>query len=431
MEELYSASVSAVHKKGPRLKAADAEERFVEYDFDAFVDRSGTDSLKWEFMQNLEPSAGPGTLPFWVADMDFACAPAIVAALKKRVERNIFGYSSKEGPAYYDAVCGWFRRRFGWDIDRADIFYSPGVVPALAFLIELLTKPGDGVIIQRPVYYPFSNMIAGHGRAIVNNALVSHGGRYEMDYADLEAKARDPRNKLLILCSPHNPVGRVWTRLELERLGRICLDNGVMIVSDEIHGDLVRVGQTQIPLVTLFPKEKNRIVTATAPSKTFNLAGLQLSNIVIHDPELKAGWKRYVEGELGLGLSNCFAITATEAAYTEGEDWLDALRGYLDGNIAFMADFFARRLPGVRFFPPQGTYLAWADLRGYGLPEAELLHDFCVEGGALLEAGSLFGPEGEGFVRINVACTREILGKGLEGMARVLEARARQGKTIG
>jgi cystathionine beta-lyase len=343
-----------------------------------------------------------------------------VAALEARVAKRIYGYTGLESPAYLDALRAWFARRQGWAIEEADIFFSPGVVPALAFLIDTLTEPGDGIIIQRPVYHPFTNMIRSHGRTLVNNALREGEGGWVMDFEDLEAKARDPRNKLLILSSPHNPVGRVWTREELGRLGRICLDNSVLVLSDEIHGDLVRRGLVQTPLASLFPDERKAIITATAPSKTFNLAGLQVSSVIIHDRELGARWKAHVEGRLGLSNPNCFALVAATAAYAEGEAWLEELLAYLDANLAFLAGFLAERLPWVKYRRPEGSYLAWLDLRGLGLPEKEILARLCREGRVLLQGGSTFGPEGEGFLRMNVACPRAILREGLERMAEVL-----------
>lgn len=391
------------------------------FDFDEMVDRKGTNSIKWEHMDLLDKDAPPDTLPFWVADMDFACAPPILEALRRRTERRIFGYSSLDEEAYKAAVIQWYASRHGWGVDPADLFYSPGVVPAIAFLLGLLTGKGDGVIIQRPVYYPFSLMIERHGRRIVNNPLRNQGGRWEMDFEDLEAKAKDPGTKLLILCSPHNPVGRVWTEAELRRLGTICLENGLTIVADEIHGDLVRAGQRHLPLAGLFPEAKGRIITTTSPSKTFNMAGLQLSNIVISAPELRAQWSRYVADELGLGIPNSFSIPATIAAYTEGGPWLDALLAYLDGNFALMEEFHRARFPFAPFRAPEGTYLAWSDFRAAGLKEAGLVSAFCHGGKVLVEGGSMFGPEGEGFVRMNAACPRSQLAEGLERMAAVLK----------
>lgn len=389
------------------------------YDLNEFVDRNGTDSVKWEFMQLIDPDAGPNTLPFWVADMDFPCAEPVLDALHRRVDRKIFGYSAHYSAEYYRAVCGWYQHRFGWFVNSSDLVYSPGVVPAVAFLIETLTKPGDGVIIQRPVYYPFSNMISSHRRTIVNNALIEKDGRYEINFADLKAKAKDPRNKMMIFCSPHNPVGRVWTEDELCKVGRICLDNGVLLLSDEIHYDIVRRGIRHIPIETLFPnkEEKARIITATAPSKTFNLAGMQISNIIIHDPEIRKQWQAYVVDQLGLSMPNAMAITATEAAYAEGEDWLENVNDYIDGNLAYMKDFYAKRLPKARFTPPEGTYLTWADFRAYGKTDKELLSIMGKDAQVLVESGSMFGEEGSGFVRMNVACTRKTLEEGLERMA--------------
>ena len=391
----------------------------MSYDLNEFVDRNGTDSVKWEFMQLIDPDVKPSTLPFWVADMDFPCAEPVLDALHKRVDRKIFGYSAHYSAEYYRAVCGWYQHRFGWFVNSSDIVYSPGVVPAVAFLIETLTKPGDGIIIQKPVYYPFSNMINSHRRTIVNNALIEKNGRYEINFDDLEAKAKDAHNKLMIFCSPHNPVGRVWTENELRKVGRICINHGVLLLSDEIHYDIVRRGIHHIPIEMLFPKkeEKAQIITATAPSKTFNLAGMQISNIIIHDPEIRKQWQAYVVDQLGLSMPNAMAITATVAAYTKGEDWLENVKGYIDSNLAYMKDFYAKRLPDVKFSPPEGTYLTWADFRAYGKTDEELLSLMSKDAQILVENGSMFGEEGSGFVRMNVACTRKMLEEGLERMA--------------
>ena len=355
--------------------------------------------------------------------MDFPCAEPILEAMRRRVDARIFGYGAPLDEAYFEALLSWYGRRMGWRLDPAALVYSPGIVPALGFLLDLLSSPGDGVIIQRPVYHPFANMISSHGRRLVNNPLVNRGGRYEMDFEDLERKAAEPGVKLMILCSPHNPVGRVWSEGELRRLGRICLDRGLYLVSDEIHGDLVRGGQRHVPLESLFPGEEARIITAIAPSKTFNLAGLQLSHVVLRDPDLRKSWKTYVHGRLGIQGPNSLAVAATRAAYAEGEPWLEEVLAYLDGNFAAMGDFYARRLPLAGYRPSEGSYLAWGDFRPYGLPESDLLRRFVREARVLVQGGSVFGPEGEGFVRMNLACARPLLLSGLERMAEVVAPR--------
>lgn len=396
----------------------------MSYNFDLPVDRSGTNSLKWEFMRKIDPETPEGTLPFWVADMDFACAEPIIEALHARVDRRIFGYSSHETPRYFDAVRGWYRRRFGWEVEPEAIVFSPGIVPAVNYLVEILTKEGEPVIIQRPVYYPFTGAIEARGRRVVNNPLLERDGRYEMDYADLERKADESGARLLILSSPHNPVGRVWTEEELKKLVAVCERRGITIVSDEIHYDLVRRGVRHHPLETVAPQYRDKIVTATAPSKTFNLAGMQLSNLVIHDPALRAAWRDYAGAKLHLELHNALAIEAAEAAFEKGEPWLEELVDYLDGQAEFLGRFLAERLPAARYRVPEGTYLAWIDFSAYGGKrpgDAEaLVRRLTREARVMLEAGSLFGPEGEGWIRLNFACPRSILAEGLERVAKAL-----------
>ncbi len=390
------------------------------YDLHKFVDRMGTNSIKWEFMNMLAPEADEETIPMWVADMDFPCAEPILEALHQRVDRQIFGYSTYRTPEFFRSVCGWYQHRFNWYVNSEDIVYSPGVVPALAYLIDILTEPGDGVIVQRPVYAPFSGVINSRGRTLVNNALINRGGCYEMDFDDLEQKAKEPGTKLMLLCSPHNPVGRVWKEDELKRLGRICLQNDLLIISDEIHCDLLRKGSKHTPLAVLFPEHKKQIITATAASKTFNLAGMHLSNIIIHDAEIRKKWRRYVAGTLRIMTPDPLSIVAVQAAYYLGEDWLEEVIAYLDDNVLFLEKFLKEHLPGAKFTPPEGTYLAWIDLSAYGHTQEELKRMIIVDARVLIEEGTIFGEEGAGFIRINVACPRNILNEALERISHVL-----------
>jgi len=393
----------------------------MSYDFDRPVDRRGTGSIKWERM-GAPGAAERGVIPLWVADMDLPSAAPILEALRARLEKDAFGYT-EYGEELREAARSWYRRRFGWEVASGDIFYSPGIVPALGFLIDILTEPGDGVIVQRPVYHPFANMIEGHGRRLVDNALVEEDGRYRMDLDDLRAKAADPRNKLVILCSPHNPVGRVWAEEELRAFGRICLDAGLVVLSDEIHHDILRRGVAHRPLEALFPEERPRIVTMTAPSKTFNIAGLQLSNVVIRDPEIQKRWKELVHGRLGLELPNAFAVAAARAAWESGEAWLEELKAYLDGNFAYLAGFLEKRLPRARLSPAEGTYLAWVDFRAWGFRRGELAAFALEEARVCVNDGAIFGPQGEGFLRLNLACPRAALAEALERLAAALERR--------
>lgn len=404
----------------------------TDYHLDRMIDRSGTHSMKWEFMSTIDPRADAQTLPFWVADMDFACAEPILKALHERVDRLIFGYSSSHTDRYYRAVCSWYQRRFDWSIDPAEIVYSPGVVPAIGFIIDLLTEPGDGVILQRPVYFPFSVMIFTRNRIVVNNELLDRDGHYEMDFADLEEKAADPKNKLMILCSPHNPVGRVWTAAELQQVVDICRRHQVTLISDEIHCDLVRMGVRHIPLARLCPEYGDHIITATSASKTFNMAGMQLANIVIHDKELRNRWQDYVRGRLSLRDPNPLSIVATQAAFESGEPWLEAVRAYLDDNMRLMADFLKTNLPEARFRIPEGTYLAWIDFGRYGLTPEALGELLIRKAHVLIEGGAMFGDHSPHHIRINTACPRALLETGLNNIARAVnEATGKRGQKRG
>jgi len=391
----------------------------VVYDFDCPVDRFGTNSIKWEFMESLDSEAETGTLPFWVADMDFPCAQPIIEALHVRVDRLIFGYSSNQTPEYYNAIRGWYKRRFDWSIDSEDIVYSPGIVPAINILIKILTSPGEGVIIQPPVYYPFAKALRNHDRIIVENPLINRGGRYEMDYADLDKKAQESGAKLLILCSPHNPVGRVWSREELTALGEVCARHGIVIISDEIHGDLTHGGVSQLPLETVLPGYRKKIITAIAPSKTFNLAGMQLSSVIIHDTSVLKKWNDFIGG-LALQGPTPLSIVAAQTAYNEGEEWLAQVRDYIDGNADFLKGFLAERLPKSRYRVPEGTYLVWIDLSAYGTSSADIAKRLVREAKVLVEAGSMFGSQGEGYIRVNIACPRSMLKNGFKRVADVL-----------
>ncbi len=402
----------------------------MDFDLNAEIDRLGTHSVKWEFIdqgdeiqQTDHASSTNGSrrvLPMWVADMDFRSPPAVIEALVRRAEHGFFGYSSPTN-AYYEAVCGWMKRRHGWDVERDWIVMTPGVVPAINMLVQAFVSPGDKVLIQRPVYYPFMEAIEKNGAVIVSNSLVVEDGRYTMDYADLAARAADPKVKMAILCSPHNPVGRVWTREELVRFGEICLANDVVVVSDEIHGDLLFRGHTFTPFATISTAFARQSIVCTAPSKTFNLAGLKTSNIIIYNES----WRKRLEARLrsnGLRGMNPFGIEATIAAYCYGEPWLAEVMGHVEANYHFLADFVAEHLPQVRVTPLEGTYLAWADFRRLGLTPAARKALLFEQAGVYLDEGELFGPEGEGYERFNLACPRSILAEALERIRDVVAA---------
>ncbi len=379
----------------------------MQYNFDQVISRTGTHSVKWEFIPPIEGKADAELLPLWIADMDFPCAEPILRALHNRVDQKIFGYSDARSEEYLKAVQNWFLKRHQWGFDLQDIHPSPGVVPALAILIRSLTKRGDGIIIQKPVYYPFINLIENNHRRIVNNALIEKEGFYTMDFVDLEEKASKPDTTLMILCSPHNPVGRVWREDELFKLADICLENNVTIISDEIHCDLVRDRVTHIPLEKIIADEN--VVTCTSASKSFNLAGLQISNIIIKSEEIRNKWTSEKSGKSGLIGVNPFGIVATRAAYAGGASWLDQVNRYIDDNLEYVSQFLSEHLEKARYIIPEGTYFAWIDFRSYGFTAVQLKEMIRRKAGVVLDEGYIFGEEGAEFERINAACPRSIL----------------------
>lgn len=378
----------------------------MKYDFDQVIPRRGTDSYKWD-------SAGsPDVLPMWVADMDFRTAPAIVDALRRRVEHGIFGYT-RVPDSYYEAVTGWFARRHGWTIDRRWMLYTSGVVPAISAVIKALTRPGDKVLVQTPVYNCFFSSIRNNGCGMVASPLVPVGNTYVMDYDDLEQKLSDPQVKVMLLCNPHNPVGHVWKREELARLGDMCIRHGVTVVSDEIHCELVFPGHRYTPFASISEKFLQHSVTCLSPSKAFNIAGLQIANIVCIDAALRAKIDRAINDNEVCDV-NPFGVIATQAAYNEGEEWLDQLIGYLHANYLYMQDFCSENLPQFPLTALEGTYLVWMDCRTLGLPSEELERRLVAEAGLWLNAGTMYGAEGEGFMRWNIACPRTTLAEGLK-----------------
>ena len=380
----------------------------MKYDFDKTIDRRATNSYKWD-------GAPEGVLPMWVADMDFRTAPAIIDALQKRVAHGIFGYT-RVPDAYYDAVTSWFSRRHGWDIDREWLIYTSGVVPAVSAVIKALTVPGDKVIVQTPVYNCFFSSIRNNGCEIVSNPLRRTADTYEMDFDALERCAADPRAKVMLLCNPHNPAGRVWTPDELTRLGNICLRNGVTVVSDEIHCELVYQGFKYTPFASLSDAFLHRSVTCVSPSKAFNIAGLQIANIVTFDADLR----RRIDKAININEVcdvNPFGVAATIAAYNEGEEWLNQLVDYLHGNYEAMAEFCRRELPEFPITRLEGTYLVWMDCSSLGMPSDALEHALLDDARLWLNAGTMYGAEGEGYMRWNIACPRSVM---LDGLNRFL-----------
>lgn len=380
----------------------------MKYDFDKTIDRRATNSYKWD-------SAPEGVLPMWVADMDFRTAPAIIDALQKRVAHGIFGYT-RVPDAYYDAVTSWFSRRHGWDIDREWIIYTSGVVPAVSAVIKALTVPGDKVIVQTPVYNCFFSSIRNNGCEIVSNPLRRTADTYKMDFDALERCAADPRSKVMLLCNPHNPAGRVWTPDELTRLGNICLRNGVTVVADEIHCELVYQGFKYTPFASLSDAFLHRSVTCVSPSKAFNIAGLQIANIVAFDNDLRSRIDKAININEVCDV-NPFGVAATIAAYNEGEEWLNQLVDYLHGNYEAMAEFCRRELAEFPITRLEGTYLVWMDCSSLGMSSDALEHALLDDARLWLNAGTMYGAEGEGYMRWNIACPRSVM---LDGLNRFL-----------
>ncbi|AFM41340.1 bifunctional PLP-dependent enzyme with beta-cystathionase and maltose regulon repressor activities [Desulfosporosinus acidiphilus SJ4] len=382
--------------------------------FDKLHDRRRTGSLKWDFNQKI--FGREDILPLWVADMDFQAPQAVVEALVKRAQHGIYGYTDGMDQ-YYESVIAWMEERHGWQIQRDWIVYSPGIVPALNELVRAFAKPGDKILLQSPVYHPFFQAIKNHGCEVVNNQLGLRDGRYTINFDDLEKKFADGV-KFMIFCSPHNPVGRVWEREELELLGKLCLTYDVLLISDEIHGDLIYDGYRHLPFGSLSLELAQHSIVCTAPSKTFNLAGLQTSNIIIPNEKYREIYKSSVN-LTGIHLPNVFGATAMEAAYREGRAWLDQLMVYLQGNLDYLLLRVSQELPQIKVIKPEGTYLVWLDFRALGL-DPKALQEFLVhKAGVGLNAGYGFGPGGEGFERINIGCPRSLLE---EGLGRIIRA---------
>jgi cystathionine beta-lyase len=388
------------------------------YDFDRIIDRRGTSSLKWDQLGAL--FGGEDVLPLFVADMDFEAPREVVDGIVERAKRGIYGYTIRtEG--YYEAVTGWLKRRHGWAIERDWLVTSPGVVPALAAAILAFTEPGDGVILQSPVYYPFYDVIRANGRTVVDNPLRTHDGIYRVDFDLLEEQAK--RAKLMLLCSPHNPGGRVWTADELKRIGDICLRHGVIVVSDEIHHDLVFAPHKHVPFAGLGPEYAERSVTCIAPSKTFNLAGLQAAAAIVPNGELRRRFVRTARFGLSIHMDSYFGVTGMETSYRHGEPWLEQLLVYLRENRDALIAFMEERLPELRVMKPEATYLAWVDCRAISDDPAELKKLMYGEARVAFSEGSVFGGQGAGWLRINFGCPRAVLLEALERFAAAARRR--------
>ena len=393
----------------------------MSFDFDKEISRKGSNSIKWEFLfedekmiygDHADPKHGKDRiLPLWVADMDFRCPPAVIDALQARVAHGIFGYSAPTD-SYHDAVISWFARRYDRAVEKEWIVTTPGVVPTLYMLIQTFTNPGDKVLIQRPVYHPFFMGIEANGREVVSNTLVLENGRYQMDFDDLAAKAADPDVKMALLCSPHNPVGRVWTAEELRRFGEICLENDVLVISDEIHCDLIFKDVEFTSFANISEEFAQKSIVCTAPSKTFNLAGLKTSNIIIPDQEIRDTFRETLNNN-GIWGTNGLGLVATEAAYNHGEAWLDGVMTYIEENYRFMDSYLKENLPQFKLIECEGTYLVWLDCRALEMDNDARKAFFMDEMKLFVNSGETFGVEGEGFERFNLACPRSILAEAL------------------
>jgi cysteine-S-conjugate beta-lyase len=384
--------------------------------FDHIIDRTNNSAAKYD---ELSKNYGRNDLiPLWIADMDFRVAEPIIEAIKQRADQGIFGYTSRP-TSYFDAVHEWLEKRHGWSVDPDLMLHSPGVVPSLSLLIQHFTKPGDKIIIQPPVYYPFFHVIRDNGRTLIENPLIVVNGRYEMNYEQLEKIAQDGAN-LLLLCSPHNPVGRVWTREELSKLAQICRKYEIYIIADEIHSDLVFSGHKHIPFASLSEESQENTITCIAPSKTFNLAGLQAS-IVIFPHEAAKNHFDQLLGVLDIRRNSCFNLVATEAAYRHGQEWLEQVLDYIEENFKWIRKYCQDNIPQIKPNIPEGTYLVWLDCRDLELNKEEL-HDFMVNEAKLaLDDGVWFSEAYAGYMRLNAACPRPLLVKALGQLAEAVQ----------
>ena len=396
----------------------------MKYNFDEIIDRKGTNAMNTDGFREYIFHA-PATMGFpyeddefvrmWVADMEFATPPEIIQAIKDRVDKRIFGYTKVFDPNYYLAFVDWTKLHYNWSFPKEQLLTSPGIIPALYELVEYICKPDEKILIVTPSYAYFKHAADFNQIELVCSDLVNDDGYYTLDFADIEAKAKDEKVSLCIFCNPHNPSGRIWTTEELAKVGKICRDNGVYIISDEIHCDIIRQGRLHTPLAKVMP-DYDKIVTCMAPSKTFNMAGCMLSNIIIPDDDLRALWmsKRYLN-------DNPLSIAAAQAAYEQGSQWLDELRAYLDGNFEYLQQFLQDNLPNAVFRIPEATYLGWVDVSAYVPKDVALPQFFADKAGVLLEGGNMFVQNSDGYIRLNLACPRAVLVEGLNRIATALK----------
>jgi len=390
----------------------------MKYNFDEIVNRRGTYSIKWDGgrlikQMGLTSRYDDETIPLFTADMDLPVPQPLIDALHRTVDHRIFGYSIFPDE-YFQAIQHWFKKRHDWDIQKEEIIYSPGTVHALNIAVRAFTNPGEGIIIQRPVYPPFTSSIEANGRELLNNALVcDEEGYYTIDFDDFEAKAKEEKTKMFIMCNPHNPTGRTFTKEELKRLSAICLEHDVLIVADEIHGDLIRMNQTFIPIAKAV-NDTEHIVSFTAINKTFNLAGLHCTNVIISNPKLRKTFTRV----MGNHLPSPFTVSALISVYNEGEEWLEQLKEYIDGTMDWVIKFLSENMPKVKVRIPEGTYIMWMDFSEYGLSPEEVHERIYNKANVILEDGKMFGEEGMSYQRVCIPSPRPMIKEAFERIAR-------------
>ncbi|MFA9389385.1 MAG: MalY/PatB family protein [Prolixibacteraceae bacterium] len=385
------------------------------YDFDAIIDRTNTNCEKYDSRERIFGNAD--VIPLWVADTDFRTPDFIVKAIKERAAHEVYGYPLKPD-SYYQSIQGWMKRRHQWPVEKDWIVFSPNVVIGLASIVLSMTKPGDKIVVQPPVYFPFFHVIEGNDREMVENPLEEKDGRYHFDFADLKAKI-DSKTKMLLLCNPHNPGGMVWKKEELEELGQICIDNNIIVVSDEIHADLIFSGHKHIPFASISDEFAQNSITTMSASKTFNIAGLSSAFLIISDKKLRLAYQKFMQAT-HITSGNLFGLVATEAAFNFGDEWLAQLLIYLEDNFKLLDSFITEHLPKLKVMKPEGTYLIWIDLSGLSI-SAKLAFEMMVEAGVGLSPGYMFGVGGDHFVRLNMGCPKSVLIKGLEIMKQALK----------
>lgn len=387
------------------------------YNFDQIIDRNGSRSIK---IDGLEERFGRADLvSMWIADMDFAVCPEVIEALKNRIAHPIYGYSCPS-PDYWDSIINWLNHRHNFKVTKEELTYIPGVVKGIAFALNYFTLKGDKVVIQPPVYHPFKMVIEGNERIVLNNPLRLTDDGYEMDFDHLEKLMIEEHPRMMILCNPHNPAGIQWSLDTLRRLATMCRKYGVLVVSDEIHGDLMLYGKSHYPFATVSDDAAAISITFGAPSKTFNIPGLVSSWVVVKNEELRAPFFHWLESNEFNG-STFVATIATEAAYTYGEEWLAEATAYIEGNIATVIEYCSTKMPQIKAMRPQASFLVWLDCRALGLSQAQLVNKFVNEAGLALNDGTMFGKEGEGFMRLNVACPRSVLVDALDRLSNVIK----------